>query len=77
MKGMRLMMLIRRPVAAVLLLVAVILSAGCSTIPVASNFRYEHGDVIYEQCNLTVLNTILLGMYMWSSGCDEKRVPKI
>ena len=77
MKGVRLMMLIRRPVAAVLLLVAVILSAGCSTIPVASNFRYEHGDVIYEQCNLTVLNTVLLGMYMWSSECDEKHVPKI
>jgi hypothetical protein len=77
MKAFGLMRLIWRPSVAMPLLLAVILSTGCSTIPVASDFRYERGEILYEQCNLTVLNTFVLGLYIWSSGCDQKRVPKL
>lgn len=77
MNVLELMRLIRRPAASMPLLLAAILSTGCSTIPVASDFRYERGEILYEQCNLTVLNTVLLGLYVWSSGCEQKTVPKI
>jgi hypothetical protein len=62
----------RQMTSLLLMIFYVALLAGCSSFPTISHLRQQNGELTYDECKVTVLNTLLLGIYAWSSDCQEK-----
>jgi hypothetical protein len=52
-------------------LCAVLLS-GCSNFTTISSLQPQDGQLSYVECKVTILNTILVGLYAWTEDCQPK-----
>ncbi|MEW6543349.1 MAG: hypothetical protein AB1411_07020 [Nitrospirota bacterium] len=48
--------------------------SGCSSFPTISHLHEKDGELAYEECKVTILNTVLLGPIAWTEDCQDKTV---
>ena len=46
--------------------------SACTSFPSISHLHQQNDELTYEECNVTILNMFLLGLYAWTSDCKDK-----
>ena len=67
--------MIRRMTCLLLLILCVAWLSGCTSVPTISHLREQNGELAYEECKIQLLNTVLLGIFVWSGDCQTKTLP--
>ena len=53
-------------------LMCMVALSGCANFPSISHLHQQNDELTYEECTVTILNTLLFGLYAWTSDCKEK-----
>ena len=46
--------------------------SSCTSFPSISHLHQQDDQLTWEECNVTILSTVLFGLYAWTSDCKDK-----